>query len=45
MSHKFITTELIDKAREVAEKTAWDAVSNAFADRDYIKYCRYPIFC
>ena len=43
-SRKFIATEPLGKSGETAEKMVWDAVCEAFADRDCIAYWRYPIF-
>jgi superfamily I DNA and RNA helicase len=43
-SRKFIATEPLGKTGEMAEKKVWDAVCEAFADRDCIAYWRYPIF-
>ena len=43
-SQKFIATEPLGKSGEMAEKMVWDAVCEAFADRDCIAYWRYPIF-
>lgn len=40
---KFITTEPI-ASNQVDEHKVWDAVKNAFAERDCIGYWRYPIF-
>jgi len=44
-SQKFITTEPLGKAGESAESTVWDAIRNAFMERECIGYWRYPIFC
>ncbi|MFM9266481.1 pentapeptide repeat-containing protein [Tychonema sp. BBK16] len=41
---KFIATEPLGKSGETAEQRVWDAVCEAFADRDCIAYWRYPIF-
>ncbi|NJK67490.1 MAG: ATP-binding domain-containing protein [Microcoleus sp. SU_5_3] len=43
-SRKFIATEPLGKSGETAEQRVWDAVCEAFADRDCIAYWRYPIF-
>ena len=43
-SNKFITTEAIKSGTESTEQQIWDAVKNAFADRNCIGYWRYPIF-
>lgn len=43
-SRKFIATEPLGTTGETAEKKVWDAVCEAFADRDCIAYWRYPIF-
>jgi superfamily I DNA and RNA helicase len=43
-SEKFIATEPLGKSGETAEQRVWDAVCEAFADRDCIAYWRYPIF-
>ncbi len=37
-SRKFIATEPLGKTGETAEKKVWDAVCEAFADRDCIAY-------
>lgn len=44
-SQKFITTESLGKPGETAEELVWNAVRNAFRDRECIAYWRYPIFC
>lgn len=41
---RFIATESIHGQGEAGEKLVWDAVQNAFADREAIAYWRYPIF-
>jgi hypothetical protein len=41
---QFITTEPLEKSGEIGEHKAWDAVRDAFAQRDCIGYWRYPIF-
>ena len=41
---KFIATEPLGKSGETAEQRVWDAVCEAFSDRDCIAYWRYPIF-
>lgn len=41
---KFIMTEPLGKSGEAGEQKVCDAVKNAFADRSYIGYWRYPIF-
>ena|GEM_PF-147404 len=41
---KFIATEPLGKSGETAEERVWNAVCEAFADRDCIAYWRYPIF-
>ena len=43
-SNKFITTEAIKSGTGSTEQQVWDAVKNAFADRNCIGYWRYPIF-
>lgn len=44
-SQKFITTEPLGKTGESAESMVWDAIRNAFRERECIAYWRYPIFC
>lgn len=41
---KFIATEPLGKSGETAEQRVWDAVCEAFADRECVAYWRYPIF-
>jgi len=43
-SRKFITTEPLSKSGEAGEQKVWDAVREAFADRECLGYWRYPIF-
>jgi hypothetical protein len=42
--HKFITTEPLSKDGETSERLVWDAVRNAFREREGISYWRFPIF-
>lgn len=41
---KFITTEPLGKSGERGESNVWEAVKQAFTDRNCIAYWRYPIF-
>ena len=41
---KFIATEPLSSKGEAAEKLIWEAVQNAFQDRECLGYWRYPIF-
>ena len=41
---QFITTEPLEKSGEIGEHKAWDAVRDAFAQRECLGYWRYPIF-
>jgi superfamily I DNA and RNA helicase len=41
---KFITTEPLKSGSEAGEQKVWDAIKNAFSDRNCIGYWRYPIF-
>ncbi|MEW6498992.1 MAG: NERD domain-containing protein, partial [Cyanobacteriota bacterium] len=41
---QFITTEPLEKSGEIGEHYVWDAVRDAFAQRECIGYWRYPIF-
>jgi superfamily I DNA and RNA helicase len=43
-SRKFITTEPLSKSGEAGEQKVWDAIREAFADRECLGYWRYPIF-
>lgn len=42
--NKFITTEPLDKHGEAGEQLVWEAVKEAFADRECLAYWRYPVF-
>ncbi len=44
VSRKFITTEPLGKSGQRGEGKVWDAVKNAFEDRECLAYWRYPIF-
>nr|WP_041781209.1 pentapeptide repeat-containing protein [Allocoleopsis franciscana] len=39
-----MTTEPLEKSGEIGEHKAWDAVRDAFAQRECLGYWRYPIF-
>jgi hypothetical protein len=41
---KFIATETFNQAGEKGEQQVWNAVCQAFAERDCLAYWRYPIF-
>lgn len=41
---KFIETDPGNRAGSVQERTVWEAVKNAFKDRDCLAYWTYPIF-
>ena len=41
---KFITTESLNLQGETGEKIVWQAIKNAFKDKECLAYWRYPIF-
>ena len=43
-NRKFVATEPISQTGQRGEQQVWDAVCDAFAQRDCFAYWRYPIF-
>jgi|GEM_PF-4919948 len=43
-AEKFIITERVRTDGEGSEQKIWDAVKDAFSDRNCMAYWRYPIF-